>query len=208
MKPSRKIVPIIDFAHGSNVPGKRSPDGKHLEWKWSRKVGNDIALILKAYGFEVHFSNPLNTESGLSKRVQFADNLKVKDGQVKFLLSFHNNAAGMGDKWLNARGFEIWTAKGHDLADVMADFAFPIIKEWFPTIKMRFATDKDFQRDKEGEFTVLKTKKAYSLLFEYLFQDNKEDVQLLLNEQQNKRFADAIVDLVLKMEDYLQKQTI
>lgn len=199
------IVPIIDFAHGSNVPGKCSPDKAHREWMWSRRIGNDIAAILKAYGYQVYFSNPLDTESGLTKRALFADNLKVKDGQVKFLLSFHNNAAGMGDKWLSPRGFEIWTKKGEDMADVMANFAFPIMKSWFPDVRQRFASDADFKRDKEGELAVLKTKEAFGLLFEYLFQDNKEDVQLLLSERENKKFADAVVDTILKMEDYLNK---
>ncbi len=203
----RKIVPIIDFAHGSNVSGKRSPDGRHLEWKWSRKVGNDIALILKAYGYEVFFSNPLDTESGLTNRVKFADNLKVKEGQVKFLLSFHNNAAGNGSKWMSPRGFEIWTKKGYDLADDMANMAFPIIKEWFPNIKMRYALNKDFERDKEGELAVLKTNDAFGLLFEWGFQDNKEDVEILLNDIENKKFADAIVDVVLKMEEYLRNKS-
>ena len=201
----KKIIPIIDFAHGSNVPGKRSPDGKHLEWKWSRQVGNDIALILKSYGYTPYFSNPLDTEGGLSSRVKVADGIPVKEGQYKFLLSLHNNAAGDGTKWMNARGFEVWTKQGKDLADVMANISFPIMKKWFPDVKQRMATDKDFERDKEGNLAVLKTKETYGLLFEYLFQDNKQDVELLLNPVENKKFADAIVDMVLKMEDYLNE---
>ncbi len=201
----KKIVPIIDFAHGSNVSGKRSPDGRHLEWQWSRKVGKDVANILKAYGYDVKFSNPLDTEGGLLNRVSYAENLKVGPGQYKFLISLHNNAAGDGTKWMNARGFEIWTAKGFDKADIMANFAFPIFKNWFPNMRQRIATDKDFERDKEGEFTVLKTKDAFSLLFEYLFQDNKEDVELLLNDSENKKFADAVMDVVIQMEEYLNK---
>ena len=199
----KKIVPIIDFAHGSNVPGKRSPDGRHLEWKWSRMVGNDIASILKLYGYTVYFSNPLDTEGGLTNRVKNANNIKVKDGQYKFLLSLHNNAAGDGTKWLNARGFEIWTKRGNDLADVMANRAFPIMKEWFPDMKLRYALDKDLERDKEGNLAVLKSDKYYGLLFEYLFQDNKQDVELLLDPVENKKFVDAVVDIVIEMEEYL-----
>ena len=201
----KKIVPIIDFAHGENVPGKRSPDGKHLEWKWSRKVGNDIALLLKAYGYEVYFSNPSDNEEGLTNRVKFAQNLKIQPEQYKFLLSFHNNAAGDGTKWMNARGFEIWTKKGVDLADKMADKIFETYKEWFPNVKLRLAVNKDLERDKEGNLAVLKAKGVYSLLFEHGFQDNKEDVKMLMDEQQNKRFADCIVDVILEMENYLNQ---
>lgn len=204
----RKIVPIIDFAHGSNVSGKRSPDGRHLEWRWSRKVGRDFATLAKSYGFQPQFSNPLDTEGGLMNRVKFADNLKVNDGQIKILISLHNNAAGDGTKWMSARGFEIWTSKGFDSSDVMAEYAFESFKEWFPNIKMRYALDKDFQRDKEGELAVLKTKNAFAILFEYCFQDNKEDVELLLNETENKKVADALMDVLLKMEEYLQKNDL
>ena len=87
----------------------------------------------------------------------------------------------------------------------MAEYAFESFKEWFPNIKMRYALDKDFQREKEGELAVLKTKNAFAILFEYCFQDNKEDVELLLNETENKKVADALMDVLLKMEEYLQK---
>jgi N-acetylmuramoyl-L-alanine amidase len=199
----KKIVVIVDFAHGSNVPGKCSPDKTHREWMWSRRVGNDIATMLKVLGFQVYFSNPLDTEGGLTPRVRFAENLKVAPGQYKFMLSLHNNAGGMGDKWVTARGFEVWTKQGFDLADVMAEKAFPVLKKWFPSMKQRLATNEEFKKDKEGNLAVLKGEGVYSLLFEYLFQDNKEDVQLLLSEKENKKFADAIVDVVENMEEYL-----
>ena len=35
---ARRLLPIIDFAHGSDVAGKQSPDGRHKEYleKWVR----------------------------------------------------------------------------------------------------------------------------------------------------------------------------
>ena len=42
----KKIAVILDYAHGSDVAGKRSPDGRHLEWRWSRMVGKNIKFIL------------------------------------------------------------------------------------------------------------------------------------------------------------------
>ena len=201
----KKVVVIIDYAHGSNVPGKCSPDKKHKEWVWSRARGREIKFMLKVLGFEVYESNPLDTESGLTNRRKFAENLKVQPGQIKLFLSLHNNAAGMGDQWMSARGFEIWTKKGIDLADTVADMTFPVMQQWFPAMKMRTYSDKPGFKDKEGELSVLKAEGVYSLLFEYLFQDNKEDVELLLNEEQNKRFEDAVVDLVEMVEKYLNK---
>ena len=48
---ARRLLPIIDFAHGSDVAGKQSPDGRHKEYLWSRKVGKMLAESLKHEGF-------------------------------------------------------------------------------------------------------------------------------------------------------------
>ena len=55
--------------------------------------------------------------------------------------------------------------------------------------KVKLSRVSHMQKDKEGNLAVLKGVGVYSLLFEYLFQDNKEDVQLLLSEKENKKFC-------------------
>ena len=93
---ARRLLPIIDFAHGSDVAGKQSPDGRHKEYLWSRKVGKALAERLEQEGFEVAFTNTGDTEIGLSRRKEIANKLDTPRGGAKFLLSLHNNAAGMG----------------------------------------------------------------------------------------------------------------
>lgn len=161
--------------------------------------------MLEALGFEVYLSNPQDTEEGLTNRVKFAENLKISDNQIKLLISLHNNAAGNGSQWMSARGFEVWTKQGYDLADDFADLLFPVMEEWFPNMKMRRNSQKLGEQDKEGNLAVLKGVEVYSLLIEYLFQDNKEDVELLLNEVENKKFEDAIVDWVEVIEEFISK---
>jgi N-acetylmuramoyl-L-alanine amidase len=51
-KPKRLVV-ILDPAHGIDTPGKRSPDGVHLEYIWSRKVCRMLEQALKQKGFKV-----------------------------------------------------------------------------------------------------------------------------------------------------------
>lgn len=199
----KKIVVILDYAHGSDVKGKRSPDGRHLEWKWSRLVGKNIKFILETLGYTVYESNPSDVEIGLGVRRKFAENLVVGKDQIKVFISLHNNAAGDGSKWMSARGFEIWTKKGHDLADEISDITFPVMKKWFPDMKMRKYSNQSGLMDKEGELAVLKANGVYSILVEYLFQDNKDDVELLLSDIHNKRFEDAIVDVIEKYEQKL-----
>lgn len=201
----KKVIVILDYAHGKDVAGKRSPCGRHEEWKWSRERGRCIKIILQAIGFEVHETNPTDSEIGLVKRVRISENIPVKNGQIKFFISLHNNAAGDGTKWMNARGIEIWTKRGVDLADDFSDFYFKIMREWFPAIPIRLNSPINGQKDKEGNLAVLKSVGVYSVLIEHLFQDNKTDVEVLLDPIQNKKFEDAVVDLVERVEKFMNE---
>ena len=49
----RKLVVIIDPAHGIDVKGKQSPDGSHKEYQWSRKVSTLLSNSLKNNNFIV-----------------------------------------------------------------------------------------------------------------------------------------------------------
>jgi N-acetylmuramoyl-L-alanine amidase len=55
-----------------------------------------LEILAKAYGFRVEWTTKGNTEIGLSQRVKNAENIKVDKGQIKLLISLHNNAAGDG----------------------------------------------------------------------------------------------------------------
>ena len=190
----KKLIIILDPAHGSDVAGKRSPDGLHREYKWSREICADLKILFEALGYEVYYTNHLETEIGLSERRKRAEDIKTD--KTKVLLSIHNNAAGDGSKWLNARGFEIWTRKGFDKADILAELIFQAAKEWFPEIKHRYASDSDYNRDKEGNLYMTNSDKYLGLLLEWGFQDNKQDFEILQNKKYNKALADCIVDAV------------
>lgn len=202
----KKIVVILDPAHGLETPGKRSPDGRHRECTWSRERIKNIALALRASGFRCELSVAGTSEPGLTARAAFARNLKVEPGQIKLMLPIHNNAAGSGAQWMNARGIELWTGTGEDHADRAADIAFQVLRKYFPNALFRMNINKDLQRDKEGNLALCKIPGVYTLFFEYLFQDNKEDVLNLKNPVENKRFEDAVVDIVEMFELYISKQ--
>ena len=192
---ARRLLPIIDFAHGSDVAGKQSPDGRHKEYLWSRKVGKMLAERLKQNGFEVAFTNTKDTEIGLSRRKEIANNLDTPRGGAKFLLSLHNNAAGMGNDWANARGFEIYTSPGNTTSDKFAKVILDNLAKDFPSYKNRGT--------KEANFTVLMGSGYSAVLIEWLFQDNKEDVKLLQDETTNNKFMDSLVSSFLYINDHL-----
>jgi len=149
----KNITIILDPAHGEDVPGKRSPDGVHREYRWSRERVRELKVILEAMGYEVYKTTDSENEPGLSKRKNFASSLK--SDKPKLLLSLHNNAAGNGSAWMNARGIAVYTSKGVTKSDVCADFIIEQFKKDFPEFKIRMYRAVNLEKDFEENFTVL-----------------------------------------------------
>lgn len=87
------VTVILDAAHGAETPGKRSPDGRFREYKWSRDIIAKLKSKLQSLGFEVFESNSTEREIGLSQRVQNTNKIKRKN---KIFISIHSDAAGNG----------------------------------------------------------------------------------------------------------------
>lgn len=191
----RKLVIILDPAHGEEVPGKGSPDGTHKEYKWSREICEKLKTHLTYLGFRVEITNPTDKEIGLSRRKEFASKVNTNPGEFKFLVSLHNNAAGMGNDWANARGFEIYTSPGNTKSDEFAGVILNNLSKDFPDYKNRGL--------KESNFTVLMGSGYSAVLIEWLFQDNKEDVALLKDCDINHKFIDSLIKSFLYIDDNL-----
>lgn len=203
---TKKLLIILDPAHGEETPGKRSPDGRFREYKWSRERCKQIEILLEAHGYTVVWSNTTDKEIGLTKRVQAANALaKEYPDLVPLLISIHNNAAGDGSKWMQASGIEAFTTVGRTNSDIFADYVLKQLKEWFPGVKHRYFKDEYLERDKETNFTVL-TGNYSAMLVEFLFQDNKEDVSKLEDTVINKRFEDSIVSGIEDCNDYVTQK--
>lgn len=204
----KHLVIILDPAHGVDVPGKCSPDKTHYEWKWSRERCKDLELILKSYGFKVFYTSHQETEIGLSKRKENANSIETSSKEIKLLLSLHNNAAGSDNNWHTATGVEIWTSEGKTISDFFADKLFEGFRKYFPEnkpLRYRYNERSEGNQDKEKNFTVLMGNYA-ACLIEWLFQDNREDVSKLKDEQVNKLFVDAIVEGIMGIENYVKSK--
>lgn len=188
----KNVIIILDPAHGADVKGKRSPDGRHREFAWSRARVKAIRLILTSLGYKVYVTTESENEPGLSKRRNFAT--QICGGERKLLLSLHNNAAGSGDKWMSARGAEVYTTPGATDADICADYISNQFKKDFPEVKVR--------PNKEARFAVLMGSGYMGVLVEWLFQDNKDDVELLMDSEMNRRFESSIVDAIEGINNY------
>lgn len=199
----KNLIIILDPAHGADVKGKCSPDGKHREYLWSRNRIKNLVPVLSNLGYEVYTTTDSENEPGLSKRKNFAT--QIRKGERKLLLSLHNNAAGNGTDWMSASGVEVYTTPGVTDADMCADFILEQFKEDFPNLKMRFNRDAYLERDKESRFTVLMGNGYIGVLIEWLFQDNKSDVELLSDSETNRKFESSLVEAIEKINDYFSK---
>jgi N-acetylmuramoyl-L-alanine amidase len=195
----KKLTIILDPAHGQNVPGKQSPDGKHHEYLWSRLICDKLQELLVNEGYSCFLTTTSDDEPGLTFRQHKASEVPFEN---KLLISLHNNAAGMGVKWMDARGVEIWTSPGQTKSDEYATIILEELEETFPSLKFR-KDISDGDVDKESKFTVLMGNGYSAVLLEWLFQDNIEDVNLLMDEDVNYELCNALIRSINEIEETL-----
>lgn len=173
---------LIDNGHGSNTPGKRSPDGELMEYAYTREIAALVYFGLRSEGIEAELLVKEEVDVPLAERVRRVNEECAALGKSNVILvSIHCNAAGDGSQWMKAHGWEVYTSPGLTKADRLADCIFEAASLWLPeTTKMR--TDMtDGDPDKEARFYILRHTKCPAVLTENLFMDNKEDCHYLLS---------------------------
>ena len=172
-------VVILDNGHGSNTPGKCSPDKTLFEWQWNRMFVNRLKPLLESLGYIVFILVPEDTDISLTTRANRANKICNQYGADNcVLLSIHINAAGMGN-WMNATGWSVYTTKGRTNSDKLAEYLCNACES--EGIKLR--TDiSDGDKDYESNFTIIYKTKCPAVLTENLFMDNKSDLELLKSE--------------------------
>ena len=174
---------ILDSGHAKTTAGKRSPDGKLLEWEFNNDMQYKLKKRLEQLGFVVYLVNP-NPEKGsevsLATRCSRANTYWKNQGKPNCLyVSLHANAAGTGG-WSTARGVEVYTAAN---ASAKSKSAAKLINNQI--YKDVYAIDKGFKNrgHKTASFYVIKNTSMPSILIEYEFYSNKDGVALLQNKR-------------------------
>lgn len=182
----RKI--LIDAGHGIDTKGKRSPDGKLLEWAWNMKTAQIVYDLLKDLGYDAELIKPEQLDTPLSERVKRVN----KYSKDSLLVSIHVNALGTGQEWMKARGWSIWTTEGITESDTIAEYIWSeAVKMWGKERVRKDMSDGD--ADYESNFYILRKSACTAVLVENFFMDNKEDCAYLLSSQSNKECAEVIV---------------
>lgn len=184
---------LLDAGHGIDTPGKRSPDGAFLEYKWNREVAEFVYNLLEERGWDVDFVVTETNDIALKARVRRVNEVcSLMGAENVLLLSIHSNACGMGDKWMSAQGWSAYTTKGVTKSDAVAKCLYDAFEEEFKDRKIR-RDMSDGDPDWEEDFYIIKKTSCPAVLLENFFYDNKEECQWLLQDVNKKRIAKAII---------------
>ena len=184
---------LIDPGHGIDTPGKRSPDGKFLEYLWNRQIADLLLDRFMIMGIDASLVVTETNDISLSTRVQRVNKVCSKVGASNvILLSIHSNAAGDGNKWMSAQGWSCYTSKGNTKSDVIAECLYDAFETELSDRKIR-KNMSDGDRDWEENFYVLQKSKCPAVLLENFFYDNRDECSWLLKDETKERIADAIV---------------
>ena len=187
---------LIDNGHGHNTPGKRSPDGKFLEYAYNREIATRIVADLTDRGHNAQLLVPETEDIPLSERVRRINahcNTLGKSNVI--LISIHVNAAGNGTKWLNATGWSCYTSKGQTTSDRIAECFYEAAKKNFPDRRIR--TDySDNDPDWEENFYILRHSLCPAVLTENFFMDNHSDLEYLQSRSGKQAIVDTHVEAI------------
>nr|DAF67699.1 MAG TPA: Cell wall hydrolase autolysin [Caudoviricetes sp.] len=202
---------LIDNGHGSNTPGKCSPDKSLQEYAYTREIAGRIVEELRARGFDAERLVTETTDVPLAERARRVNEWCGKLGANNVILvSVHCNAAGNGS-WLGAGGWCAYTSPGQTKADTLATYLykaaekglakyielFPLRKDegaYTPQQKPIRADYSDGDPDFEARFYILVKTRCPAVLTESLFQDNKADVAFLLSDEGKEALVKTHVD--------------
>ena len=184
---------LIDPGHGIDTPGKRSPDGKFLEYLWNRQIADLLLDRFMIMGIDASLVVTETNDISLSTRVQRVNRVCSKVGASNvIMLSIHSNAAGDGSKWMSAQGWSCYTSKRETKSDEIAECLYDAFEAEFAEKKIR-KDMSDGDRDWEENFYVLQKSKCPAVLLENFFYDNRDECTWLLKDETKERIADAIV---------------
>lgn len=174
---------LLDPGHGYNTPGKRSPDGRFLEYRFNREIASRLNARLLQLGYDSRIIVPEQEDIPLAercRRVNAVCQALGKDNVI--LISIHANASGNGSQWMKAQGWSAYTSKGQTKADILAECLYDAAAANLPGKRIRIDSS-DGDRDWEDNFYILRHTICPAVLTENFFYDSKDDLAFLESEE-------------------------
>lgn len=191
---------VLDCGHSKKTAGKYSPklkDGSRFyEYKYNRILGTMIGERLTELGIDWCFSYDIEEDDdlALSLRAKMAnDKSKIYGAGNVVLISIHHNALGDGTKFIDAKGFIAFTTKGVTNSDKWAAAFTEAAKEVLIPLKRKV------RKPQEANFTVIYKTVCPSVLLEYGFYSDEEEVYWLMSEEGLQANCELTIKAIQKM---------
>ena len=189
---------LIDNGHGIQTKGKRSPDGKFLEYADTREIARQVVTELKNKGYDAELLVPEEDDIPLSERVRRTNAHCQAFGKSNvILISIHLNAAGDGTKWMNATGWSCYTCKGQTESDRLADCLYKAAIKNFPDRRIR-KDYSDGDPDWEENFYILRKSHCAAVLTENFFMDNHSDLEYIQSQAGKQAIIETHIEGIKK----------
>ncbi|SHF53323.1 N-acetylmuramoyl-L-alanine amidase [Bacteroides faecichinchillae] len=183
---------LIDNGHGSNTPGKCSPDGRLKEYAYTREIAGRVVFELRKLGIDAELVVKEEVDVPLAERCRRVNEYKASEA---ILVSIHCNAAGNGTNWMNAKGWSVYVsnnASGNSkklaecLSETVLSIGIPVRKP---------SPDKLYWQQ---NLAMCRDTNCPAVLTENFFQDNKEDVEFLLSARGKDAVAKIHIEGIAK----------
>lgn len=185
---------ILDNGHGSNTPGKCSPDKSLLEYKWAREIVDMLIKELKALGFNAVKLVPEDIDISLKERVRRANQIYKDTNKQAILISVHCNAAGADGKWHTANGWSVFVSQN------ASKNSKRLAKDLYEQAEKRgLKGNRSVPKEKYWvqSLAMCRDTNCPAVLTENMFQDNKADIQLLLSDEGKKKIVETHIQGIL-----------
>lgn len=174
----KNFLVLIDAGHGIDTKGKRSPDNTLQEYRYCRDLAGELSVRLQENGIENIVIVPEDKDIPLRERCNRANALAASTDKDTILISLHCNAAGMGQKWLNASGWQacVYTDASEDSKRLASCLAQSAERKGLKV--RRSAPNQDHWA---MNLAICRDTIMPAVLTENLFMDNKQEVEYLLS---------------------------
>ena len=180
---------ILDAGHAKSTKGKNNAKENFYEWEFNNDMQYKIKARCEELGIKVFLTNPKPStvsDISLTTRASLANDFWLRNSKPKSMfISIHANAYSSA----SARGTETYTAK--NASATSKSFAKVLNDEIVKTMKKIDNNAKD-RGVKSENFTVIYNASMPSVLCEYGFYSNLEDLKILKNNK------DELVEATVK----------
>lgn len=175
------MIICLDNGHAKSTLGKRSPDGKLLEYAWTREIVKRLSDKLQANGYKTYIVTPeTDVDVSLKERCRRINKVYKDNNKQAISISIHINAAGSGASWLTAKGWQVYvspnaSSKSKKLAQCLYNEAK----------KSNLKGNRSVPKEEYwvSNLAMCRDTNCPAVLTENLFMDNREDVEYLLSEK-------------------------